>query len=1075
MNGIIVPGIFLLSGICAYAAVTHLAAGLRRPRDRVHLLFAVMSITMALFGVANGLGYQAATVAEAGRALKWGLGVAALFFMLFPWFIAAYTGLRPKRLLAGYSVLMAGLLAVNFLQPFSLQYQDIQGLERLHLPWGEAVGLPLGRASAWFAVALAMVYLAYGFAFYALGVLYRRGRRRAALIMMLAIGLSLLASTQGILVRLQVIQFVHLGPFGYLAMVIVMSMALNYELRQSGQCMRTILDHMPAAVYMKNPDGRYLFVNRHFEELFQVEGSRMFGRSDEEIFPAEQASAVRLNDRMVRDSGRPREFVEVANRAGAPRTYNSLKFPVFHGDGTLYAVAGISLDVTDQQQAEAALRRSETRYQTLFERATDAIFLMEEDRFIDCNPKTLEMFGCRREDVLGNTPMAFSPPRQPDGRDSAEKAMEKIATAYAGTPLRFEWLHTRLDGTPFHVEVSLSAMDLEHKRCLQAIVRDVTGRKRMEDAIRNIAAGVSAATGETFFQQLVMQLGKLFHARYAFIGLLDEADPAQIQTIAVSTDGAIVDDITYRLDGTPCANVVGRSTCAYPDHVQQMFPKDVLLQRMGVESYIGTPLFDAAGRPIGLIVVLDTRPMADIREVQPILEIFAARASAEIQRIRAEAHIRHMAYQDYLTGLANRALLHERLTEMLERGRLSSRFGAMLLIDLDHFKTINDALSHDVGDEVLRAVARRLAEAVGDHSLLARLGGDEFVALIPPDFENREDAARKARNVAEHVLRELSSPLAMGERILNVGASIGAVLLPDHHEESELDILRHAEIALYHAKSLGRGNVQFFLPSLQAMAETRLRLEEGLRRAIANQELALYFQPQLDVAGRMFGAEVLLRWNHPERGAVSPAEFVPVAEESGLIHPIGTWVLEQACDKFAAWLRQGMPFSGHLSINVSPWQFAREDFVRQVTRVLEGCRLPAERLMLELTESALLYDLAETIQKLHALRALGLSVALDDFGTGYSSLAYLKDLPLDVLKIDKAFVHELDGATDHPLVETMIAIGRHMRLGVIAEGVETTMQRDILVKLGCENFQGYLYAKPLCEADFVQWLAHQHP
>jgi diguanylate cyclase (GGDEF)-like protein/PAS domain S-box-containing protein len=1074
MNHVIVPGIFLLSGICAYAALTHLAAGAQRPRDRTHLMFAGMCMLMALFGVANGLGYQARTIADATLALKWGLNFATLFFALFPWFFAEYTGVRPKRLLVAYSVLLVGLLALNVALPFSLQYQDIQGLEHLRLPWGEAVSLPVGHTNIWFAPALAMVYLAYGFAFHALGRFYRRGRRRVALIMMLALGFSLLASTQGILVRLGVSNFIHLGVFGYLGMVVAMSMALNYELRESGQRMRTVLDHMPAVVYMKDPDGRYLYINHQYEGLFQAEDGRLFGKTDDEIFPAEQASVFRLNDKLVRESGRPGEFVETAVSRGVPRTYKSIKFPVFHGDGTLYAVCGISIDVTEQQQAEASFRQSETRYQTLFERANDAIFLMENDSFVDCNPKTLEVFGCRKEQILGNSPMAFSPPRQPDGRDSAEKAAEKIHAAYAGVPQRFEWLHTRLDGTPFHAEVSLNAMVLDHKPFLQAIVRDVTERKRFEDAIRNIAAGVAAATGETFFQQLVVQLGKLFDARYAFIGLLDEADTAQIKTLATSTDGAIVDNFAYRLDDTPCATVVGHRTCAYPDHVQQLFPKDVMLQRMGVESYIGTPLFDAAGQSLGLIVVLDIRPMAGIGQMQPILEIFAARASAEIQRIRADAHIRRMAYQDYLTGLANRALLSERLSEQLGQGRRSSRFGVMLLIDLDHFKTINDALSHDVGDEVLRTVAHRLAGVVGDHSLLARLGGDEFAVLIPPNYGNRDDAARKARSIAEQVLQELSRPLNMGERILNVGASIGAVLFPGHYGESELDVLRHAEIALYHAKSMGRGNVQFFLPSLQAMAETRLQLEEGLRSAIVNEELALHFQPQVNVAGQMVGAEALLRWNHPERGLVPPSEFVPIAEASGLIHPLGTWVLERACERFAAWLRAGVAFQGHLSINVSPWQFAREDFVQQVTRVVESSQLPPERLMLELTESALLYDLEGTIQKLHALRALGLSVALDDFGTGYSSLAYLRDLPIDVLKIDKAFVLELDDATDHPLVESMIAIGRHMRMGVVAEGVETQLQHNMLVKLGCENFQGYLFAKPLPETDFLKWLVDRH-
>lgn len=1072
MHNIIVPGVYLLSGICAYAAVTHLGAGVRRPFNRASLLFAALCVLVAVFGISNGLGYQATTIAVAALGLKWSMGTAGLFLIVFPWFIAEHTGIRPQRLLLGHSSLLAILCVANFFLPFSLQYSEIQNIEWLRLPWGETVYLPVGSFSPWFAVALAAAYFAYGFALYALARLYRRGRRRETLLMMFAIGLSLAGATQGVLVRLGVLQFIHLGPLSFLAMVIVMSMALAHELRQSSRRMQTVLDHIPAVVYMKDPDGRYLFINRHYEELFQAQSDRMLGKTDMEAFPAGQAKLFHVNDGIVRDSRRPQKFEELGHHGGAPRTYNSLKFPVFHDDGTLYAICGISIDVTDQKRAEDGLRRSETLYQTLFEQANDAIFLMEDQRFIDCNSKTLEMFGCTREQIVGNTPIAFSPPRQADGRDSAEKAMEKINAAYAGVPQRFEWLHTRFDGSPFHAEVSLSTLNFDRERCLQAIVRDITERKRIEDAIRNIAAGVSVETGEAFFRQLVLQLGKLFDAKYTFIALLDKADPRQVRTLAFSQDGAIADNIHYRLEGTPCANVIGRNTCAYRQRVQQIFPEDLLLQQMGVESYIGTPLFDANGQPLGLIAALDAKPMADTREVEPILEIFSARASAEIQRIQAEADIRRMAYQDYLTGLPNRALLLERLTELLGRCKSPAQFGAMLLIDLDHFKTINDALSHDVGDDVLRAVARRLVEAAGSQSLIARLGGDEFVVLVTPDFASREDAARKARNCADLVLQALSIPLTVGERILNVDASIGAVLFPEA-EGSELDILRHAEIALYHAKRMGRGNIQFFLSSLQAMAEARLQLEAGLRGAIVKEELMLYFQPQVDTAGRVVGAEALLRWNHPERGPVSPTEFIPIAERSGLIHPLGTWVLEQGCEKLAAWLQKKSGFSGHLSVNVSPWQFAREDFVQQVTRVLETYRLPAERLMLELTESALLYELEETVQKLHALRALGLRVALDDFGTGYSSLAYLKDLPLDVIKIDRAFVQELDRASDHPLVETMIAIGRHMRLEVIAEGVETQLQYDTLVKLGCENFQGYLFAQGLSEADFMRWLAHR--
>jgi EAL domain-containing protein (putative c-di-GMP-specific phosphodiesterase class I) len=296
------------------------------------------------------------------------------------------------------------------------------------------------------------------------------------------------------------------------------------------------------------------------------------------------------------------------------------------------------------------------------------------------------------------------------------------------------------------------------------------------------------------------------------------------------------------------------------------------------------------------------------------------------------------------------------------------------------------------------------------------------------------------------------------------------VVFPDGGE-TEPDILRRADMALYRAKSLGRGNIQFYLPSLQAAASTRLRLEAGLREVIARDELELYFQPQVDAAGRMIGAEALLRWRHADMGEMDPAAFIPVAEETGLIHPIGMWVSSRACSRLGEWLRAGVPFVGHLSINVSPWQFARQDFVGQVRAALAAHGIDPGRLMLELTETALLYDLEDTIEKLKALRVLGLHVSLDDFGTGYSSLSHLKDLPLDEIKIDKSFIGELDGAKERPMVETIVAIGRHMRLRVIAEGVESEAQRATLVKFGCEGFQGFLFCRPLPEPAFLKWLS----
>lgn len=481
---------------------------------------------------------------------------------------------------------------------------------------------------------------------------------------------------------------------------------------------------------------------------------------------------------------------------------------------------------------------------------------------------------------------------------------------------------------------------------------------------------------------------------------------------------------------------------------------------------------------LGLVLLMSVCMGIDLRDQTANLEMLTAKLRMEIdERRKAETQIRWMANRDDLTGLANRASLHQHLTEVLDQATRSEQYNAMLLIDLDHFKTINDALGHNVGDEALREVARRLTNTVADYAsldiFLVRLGGDEFVIVISGISRDKEEATTVSRELAERVIENMLRPLVVGERILNVGASIGVALFAGEGT-TESDILRHADMALYRAKNSGRNTIQFYEPPMQAAADERHALEKGIRAALDNGELELHFQPQVDGMGRMIGAETLLRWHHSERGDIPPATFIPVAEETGLIHSIGAWALNQACERLRAWLRAGIPFTGHLSINVSQWQLVRPDYVQQLSDVLAKCDMEPGRLILEVTESSLLYSPEETIEKLGALRAMGLKIALDDFGTGYSSLAHLKDLPLDLIKIDKAFVNELTRASEHPLVESIIAIGRNMKLNIIAEGVETEIQRYILVQMGCNGFQGHLIRQPLPEKDFVAWMTENH-
>jgi diguanylate cyclase (GGDEF)-like protein/PAS domain S-box-containing protein len=955
VNEIIVPGLYLLAGICAYATVHHLASAINPPRERMQLVFAGMCLLMVPFALSHALTLHAANISEFAESLKWNLSAILLFFLLLPWFIALYAGKHMRPLIVGLSVWFAVMFVVNLTQPYSLQYDHIDGLRRLQLPWGEVVTHGIGRNGAWAYIAIGSVLVAFGYALYALGGLYRRDRRGADLAMLLAIGFFMISGIEGILVRLSILNFFEFGPFGFLTVVIVMSAALTHEtqqrLRISERRFRSLVEQSPFSIQMLAPDGATRQVNPAWEKLWGVKAEQV---ADYDI----------LRDPQLIEKGAmpylERGFAGKATEI-PPIIYDSSRSTAIQGPASNRWVRAFIYPIKDEKD-------------------------------------------------------------------------------------------------------SVSEVVLMHE--------DVTDKKRVEDAIRLIAAGVSSATGERFFRQLVQSLGKLFNADYVFIGVLDEHDAQRVNTLAVSAHGEIAPDLSYTLAGTPCANVMVHSTCAYPRDVQRLFPEDRLLAEMGVEGYIGTPLFDVQGKPLGLIVVLYSNPIEHIEQVKEILEIFAARASAELQRLQAETRIRRMAYEDYLTGLASRAYLHERLSEILDRARRSNECGALLLIDLDHFKTINDALSHNVGDEVLRAVGRRLSEVAGERALIARLGGDEFVALVNTETAKRSEAESAARDLAQQIMDKLQIPIQVGERAFSIGASIGAVIFPEN-SETELDILRHADMALYRAKNQGRGNTQFYLPALEAAAANRLQLEEGLRRVIANNELTLHFQPQIDAAGQFVGAEALLRWHHPEMGNIPPATFIPVAEETGLIHPIGQWVFDQACRHLKSWLQSGVPFSGHLSINVCPWQFIRPDFVSQVRESIRLHQVDPRHLMVELTETALLYDVAETIDKLKMLRALGLRISLDDFGTGYSSLAYLKDLPLDQLKIDKAFVSELDHTEEHPLVESMLAIGRHMRLAVVAEGVETEMQRDILVQLGCVNFQGYLFSRPLPEKEFMQWLSEK--
>jgi diguanylate cyclase (GGDEF)-like protein len=428
-------------------------------------------------------------------------------------------------------------------------------------------------------------------------------------------------------------------------------------------------------------------------------------------------------------------------------------------------------------------------------------------------------------------------------------------------------------------------------------------------------------------------------------------------------------------------------------------------------------------------------------------------------RIRAEEKIAHLAHYDALTDLPNRVMmqthLETRLTELA-----SGRSFALVYIDIDEFKYVNDTLGHQAGDELLRQVALRLSSAVGPKDLVARLGGDEF-AIIKMDVSEQHALQALAKNL----LAQLRVPVDCKGQKIPIEASIGIAIAPDHGSRSD-DLLKSADLAMYAAKADGRRTYRFFTPELNARLKKRRQLELDLRQAVANGELEVHYQPLVDLSSNeVDGCEALLRWRHPEHGMISPAAFIPVAEETGLINEIGEWVLDRACAEAANW-----PAHIRVAVNVSPVQFRSQTLPLRIASALRAYGLSPHRLEIEVTEAVLIRDDQETLIILEQLRALGVRLALDDFGTGYSSLSYLRRFPFDKIKIDRSFIKDLDEAEASTIVEAVVKMASACHMTTTAEGVETMTQRNVLRALGCSQMQGYLFSPPISAPELQRLL-----
>ncbi|MCM0754788.1 EAL domain-containing protein [Desulfovibrio aminophilus] len=775
-----------------------------------------------------------------------------------------------------------------------------------------------------------------------------------------------------------------------------------------------LLDGAPDPAALVGPDARVERANAAFAQAFGPLAATPGG--DPALLPAALSDRRGL-ERLLRDAATAplRLRLSLRQARGLPAPFEVTAVP---------QPGGRLLLLARDLSAVAALERSERRYRNVFDNAVEGIFVTTPDgRYVDANPALARMYGFDSPATLKAhfDDIASQLYVRPGRRDEYMALMTEH-----GEVLAFESEVYRKDGSSIWISENSRALPGPDGRpeFYEGTVMDVTERKRAKEDLE---------------------------AQRAYFHQLFESSPQAIVLIGV--DGRIVNVNSgfEALFGHEAHTVRGRLNreVVVPGeriHEAESFNRTVLA---GQPIQAETMRRHRLGRLIPVAVI--GYPVRVAGRIAGVFYIY----TDITQRKEFEEQLAHQAFHDALTGLPNRLLFNERVERAVERAarREDYRF-AVLMIDLDRFKTVNDSLGHQAGDKLLMAAARRLESCVRSVDSVARLGGDEF-ALLLEEYEHPHDVTRVARRIHE----AMEKPFAIDGTGVVCGASIGIVLRAESYRGAE-DILRDADIAMYRAKSQGTAQYKVFNRKMHEQATEFMQLELELRQALDRDELAVHYQPIVAVGDqRLKGFEALVRWEHPRRGRISPDRFIPVAEETGLIAPLGQWVLLQACAQMRRWRDLHPEAAGlSMSVNISSRQIMRRDFLDGVQEALDRTGLPPGALKLELTESSLLKDSKVCMETLHALRDLGVRLVVDDFGTGYSSLNYLQRLPIDTLKIDRSFI---SGEANPEIVRTIIALARNLNLNVVAEGVEREDQLERLARENCDEAQGFLFSKPV--------------
>jgi diguanylate cyclase (GGDEF)-like protein/PAS domain S-box-containing protein len=680
------------------------------------------------------------------------------------------------------------------------------------------------------------------------------------------------------------------------------------------------------------------------------------------------------------------------------------------------------LHIRERNQATEALRKSsEEQFKAMVRTSLDGFWITDrQGRFQEVNDAFCELTGYERDELMH---MTLFDVESLASRETVEQHLKYII-GIGGD--RFETRYCSKDGRILTVEVSANFNAARNDQ-IYGFIRDITERIKDVEALR--------------------LAGSVFNNMEEGVLVVDE----NINIIAVNP-------AFQTITGYSAEEAIGHNPRMLSSHQHHPEFYRAMWQKLNSTGAWHGEIWDK--RKNGEVFP-KWLTISAVRNEQNKVFQYVAIFSDITARKRAEAEILSLAFYDVLTQLPNRRLLLDRFRAALSISARSRQYGAVLFLDMDRFKNLNDTMGHDVGDLLLIEVARRIQTQVREEDTVARLGGDEFVVLFEELSSNAEEASKKVAMIAEKLRATLSAPYLLKEHQHHSSPSIGVSLY--HGNEETVDaLLKRADMAMYQAKEAGRNAVCFFDPVMQQVVETRAALEADLRFAVLNRQLELHYQIQVCEKHRPLGAEVLVRWVHPERGMIMPGQFIPLAEESSLIFEIGDWVLDAACRQLSLWRKTPHLRKLSLAVNVSAQQFRQQDFVPKVTEVIRRHAIDPALLKLELTESVIVNDVDDVVAKMRALKGLGFRLSMDDFGTGYSSLSYLKQLPLDQLKIDQSFVRDIaTDSNDAVMVQTIIDMAKNFRIDVIAEGVETEEQLQFLKRKGCMAYQGYLFGKPV--------------